>query len=69
MRMEGELRSDLEWEVITSQIPSKKNQYQIGNNKHGERYIIKSEKVGWICDIPQGYFCVYLIHIFTQLGS
>ena len=41
--MEGELRTDLVWEVITSQIPSKKNQYTVGNNKHGERYIIKSE--------------------------
>lgn len=45
MRMEGELRSDLQWEVITSQVPGKKNNYEIGNNKHGQRYIIKSERL------------------------
>lgn len=45
MRLEGELRKDLVWEQITSQIPSKKNNYEVGNDKHGQRYIIKSERV------------------------
>lgn len=45
MRLEGELRKDLLWEQILSQIPSKKNNYEVGNNKHGQRYIIKSERL------------------------
>lgn len=45
MRLKGELRTDLQWETIFGQVPSKKNNYTIGNNKHGERYIIKSERM------------------------
>ena len=45
MRLEGELRSDLQWEVIYGQIISLKNSYTVGNNKHGQRYIIKSERM------------------------
>ena len=45
MRLEGELRKDLVWEVITGQVIALKNSYTVGNNKHGQRYIIKSERM------------------------
>lgn len=33
----------MEKETIYGQIVSKANNYQVGNDKHGQRYIIKSE--------------------------
>ena len=46
MRLEGELRADLQWETILGQVPSKKNNYTIGFNRaNGERHIIKSERM------------------------
>lgn len=35
----------LETETIFGQIVSKANNYEVGNNKHGNRYIIKSERL------------------------
>lgn len=42
---ENKVRNDLVWETIPLQIPSKKNNYEVGNNKHGQRYIIKSQRL------------------------
>jgi Holliday junction resolvase RusA-like endonuclease len=38
-------KEDLMYEVIYGQVVSKSNNYQVGNNKHGDRYIIKSEAI------------------------
>ena len=35
----------MDWETIHGQIVSKANNYEVGNNKHGKRYIIKSERL------------------------
>ena len=35
----------MERETIYGQVISKANNYQIGNDKHGQRYIIKSEAI------------------------
>lgn len=45
MRLEGEFRKDLVWEQIDGAVCSLKNSYTIGNNKHGQRHIIKNEKM------------------------
>jgi len=37
--------NELEKETIFGQVVSKANNYQVGDNKHGDRYIIKSEEV------------------------
>lgn len=36
---------NLEWETIQGQVVSKANNYQVGNNGHGKRYIIKSDEI------------------------
>jgi Holliday junction resolvase RusA-like endonuclease len=36
---------ELERETIYGQVISKANNYQVGNNKHGSRYIIKSPQI------------------------
>ena len=41
----NELRPDLVWEEIRGQCVSKKNNYTVGNNKHGERYIVKTQRL------------------------
>ena len=35
----------MEREIIYGQVVSKANNYEVGNNKHGGRYIIKSEAI------------------------
>ena len=35
----------MEKEIIYGQVVSKANNYQVGNNKHGIRYIIKSPEI------------------------
>lgn len=35
----------MERETIYGQVVSKANNYQVGNDKHGQRYIIKSEAI------------------------
>lgn len=35
----------MERETIYGQVVSKANNYQVGNGKHGQRYIIKSEAI------------------------
>jgi len=46
MRMEGELRTDLEWETIFGVCPSKSNNYELsGFDSNGQRHMFKSEKV------------------------
>ena len=35
----------MERETIYGQVESKANNYQVGNDKHGQRYIIKSEAI------------------------
>lgn len=45
MRIEGEVRGGLTWECVKGNVVSLKNSYTVGNNKHGERYIIKSQKM------------------------
>lgn len=35
----------MDYETIYGQIVSKANNYEVGNNKHGKRFIIKSERL------------------------
>lgn len=37
--------SELKFETIYGQVVSKANNYQVGNNQHGTRYIIKSAEI------------------------